>query len=81
MTSSEPKYDPEKIEDAVLALLGAFEFQNGRVWKRYDFDVMESLHSQGWITDPNGRAEFVYLTDLGMQRAKELADRLFSGDS
>jgi hypothetical protein len=34
---------PKKIEEAVLALLGAFEFENGRIWKRFDFDVMQSL--------------------------------------
>jgi hypothetical protein len=33
-------YDDQKIEDAVLALLGVFEFDNGRAWKRYDFDSM-----------------------------------------
>jgi Domain of unknown function (DUF6429) len=55
-------YDEGKLQEAVLALLGAFEFQNGRVWKRYDFGVMEALHTQGWITDPHGRNESVYLS-------------------
>lgn len=77
MNQSGPVYDACRIEDTVLALLGTFEFDNGRVWKRYDFDVMDSLHSQGLITDPHGRAESVYLTETGMFRAKELADRLF----
>jgi hypothetical protein len=26
------------IEDTVLALLGGFDFDNGRAWKRSDFD-------------------------------------------
>lgn len=77
MTQPGPVYDTPKIEDAVLALLGAFEFDNGRVWKRYDFDVMDALHAKGLITDPKGRAESVYLTEIGLQRAKELADRAF----
>ena len=77
MPQSESTYDASKIEDTVLALLGAFEFGNGRAWKRYDFDVMESLHSQGLISEPHGRAESVYLTETGILRAKELADRLF----
>lgn len=72
-------HDPKKIEEAVLALLGAFEFENGRAWKRFDFDVMQSLADQGWISDPRGRAESVHLTPEGLVRAKELADRLFSG--
>jgi hypothetical protein len=40
-------YDNQKIEDAVLALLGAFEFENGRVWKRFDFEVMLALAERG----------------------------------
>ncbi len=72
------EYDEVKLEEAVLALLGAFEFQNGRVWKRYDFAVMEALHEQGWITEPHCRAESVYLTEEGLSRAKALAVRFFA---
>ena len=70
-------HDPIKIEEVVLALLGAFEFDSGRTWKRFDFDVMQSLADQGLISDPKGRAESVRLTPEGMARAKALADRLF----
>jgi len=66
-----------KMQEAVLALLGAFEFENGRVWKRYDFAVMDALHAQGWITDPHGRAESVHLTPEGMRKAKALAAERF----
>ena len=71
------RYDQGKIERAVLALLGALEFENGRVWKRYDFDVMDSLHEKGYITEPRGRQESVYLTERGLLQAKRLADELF----
>lgn len=71
------RYDDGKIETAVLALLGALEFENGRVWKRYDFDVMDSLHEKGYITNPHGRHESVYLTEQGLQLAKQLADEWF----
>lgn len=47
-------YDNRKIEDAVLALLGVFEFENGRVWKRFDFDVMLALAEKGLIQTPGG---------------------------
>jgi len=70
-------YDPQKLEDAVLALLGACEFDHGRVWKRHDFGVMDALHAKGYITDPRGRSESVYLTEEGLQRAKQLAARHF----
>lgn len=64
--------------DTVLALLGVFEFDNGRVWKRLDFSVMESLAEQGLISDPRGRAESVHLTPEGLAKAKALAQQLFS---
>jgi hypothetical protein len=70
-------HDPKKIESAVLALLGAFAFDNGRVWKRDDFGVMDALAEQGLITDPRGRAESVHLTPEGLTRAKALADQMF----
>lgn len=34
-------YDEKKVAEMVLALLGVFEFENGRVWKRIDFAVMD----------------------------------------
>jgi len=70
-------HDPKRIEEAVLALLGAFEFDNGRAWKRFEFGVMESLAAQGLISDPHGRSESVYLTPEGLARAKVAADKLF----
>ena len=70
-------YDNAKIEEAILALLGAFEFENGRVWKGYDFAVMDALHAKGFITDPHGFAKSVYLTDEGKRLAEELAAKHF----
>jgi hypothetical protein len=71
------KYDMVKVEEMLLALLGVFEFENGRVWKRYDFATMDGLHKKGLITEAHGRQESVYLTDEGMRRAKELAAKHF----
>lgn len=71
-------YDPVKIGEAVLALLGAFEFENGRVGKLYDFDVMDRLHAAGSLSAPKGRRESVALTLDGMARAKEQATRMFA---
>jgi hypothetical protein len=70
-------FDDAKLQNAVLALLGTFAFENGRAWKRYDFSVMEALHKQGFITDPRGRSESVYLTEEGQLKAKELAATYF----
>ncbi len=75
------EYDNAKLQDAVLALLGAFEFDNGRAWKRYDFSVMDELHKQGLITDPRGRRESVHLTEAGRLKAKTLAEQFFGTGS
>lgn len=71
------KHDMVKVEEVLLALLGVFEFESGRVWKRYDFAAMDALHDKGLITEPHGRQESVYLTDEGLRRAKELAAKHF----
>jgi hypothetical protein len=71
------KYNMVKVEEMLLALLGVFEFENGRVWTRYDFATMDGLHKKGLITEAHGRQESVYLTDEGMRRAKELAAKHF----
>ena len=70
-------HDPQKIEEAVLALLGVFQFDQGRCWKSYDWDVMNALHAQGWITDPHSAAKSVYLTPEGQARAEALARQWF----
>jgi len=72
------EYDMDKIDEAILALLGALEFDNGRVWKRLNFDAMDRLHANGLISDPKGRAESVYLTETGMRQAKALASKYFA---
>ncbi len=74
-------YDTAKLEETVLALLGVFEFENGRVWKRYDFAVMEVLHEKGYISNPRGRTESIQLTETGMALAKEFAKKHFGQSS
>ncbi len=69
--------DDAEVEDAVLALLGVFEFENGRAWKRFDFDVMEALFAKGLISDPRGRQGSVHLTEAGPLKAKSLALWMF----
>ncbi len=70
-------YDQTKIEDAVLALLAVFSFDGGRAWKGFDFDVLDRLHAQGFIDDPATKAKSVGLTQEGLERGHEIAERLF----
>ena len=71
-------YSDQKVEDAVLALLGYFATKEGQTWKRYEASVMESLHEKGFISDPRGRQESVFLTQEGLKLAQNLAKQLFS---
>ena len=70
-------YDQDKIDELVLALLGALEFDNWRAWKRLDFAAMDRLFDKGFISQPRGRAESVHLTEEGLRRGKLLASRYF----
>lgn len=46
------EYDEKLIEEAVLALLTTFSFDNGNSWKGHDFQIMNRLHEQGFISNP-----------------------------
>lgn len=71
------EYDDKLIEDAVLALLAAFSFNNGNAWKGFDFETMNRLHEQGLIENPVNKNKSIWLTTEGLERGRELADRLF----
>jgi hypothetical protein len=42
-------FDPDKIDDAVLALLLLGRHDEVRAWKTFDWDAMERLHEKGFI--------------------------------
>ena len=68
--------DPQKVEDAVLALLmlGA---SGDRAWKGLDLDVLTRLHEKGLIGDPVGKSPTVTFTPEGLTLAKQLVVDLF----
>ena len=70
--------DTNKIDDAVLALLYLGLHDGARVWKGFDWEAMNRLHEQGYITDPRGKAKSVVFTEAGLERAKRLLEELFS---
>ncbi|PLA41270.1 hypothetical protein CYK00_01340 [Neisseria sicca] len=74
-------YNRQKMENALLALIGALEFEDGRFWKGYDFDLLNSLHEQGLISQPWSKAKSAYLTPEGLEKAKALAEEMFGGES
>ena len=70
--------DTHKIDDAVLALLHLELHDGARVWKGFDWEAMNRLHEQRYITDPRGKAKSVGFTEEGLERAKRLLEELFS---
>jgi hypothetical protein len=69
--------DTKKIDDAVLALLYLGLHDGARVWKGFDWNAMDRLHEQGYITDPRGKAKSVVFTEEGYERSKMLLEKLF----
>jgi clan AA aspartic protease len=69
--------DTSKIDDAVLALLYLGLHDGARAWKGFDWNAMNRLHEQGYITDPRGKAKSVVFTEEGLERAKRLVAQLF----
>jgi hypothetical protein len=69
--------DKDKIDDAILALLFLSLDQDGRSWKSFDWDAMNRLHENGFISNPIGKAKSVLLTDEGIERSEHLFRALF----
>jgi Domain of unknown function (DUF6429) len=47
--------DTQKIGDAVLALLYLRLHDGTRAWKGFDWDAMNRLHENDYITDPRDK--------------------------
>ena len=71
------EYDEKLIEDAVLALLAAFSSDDGNAWKGFDFETMNRLHEQDLISNPVNKSKSIWLTAEGLERGRQIADRLF----
>ena len=71
------EYDRAKVDEMVLALLWLTLGGDGRAWKSHDWDAMDRLHEQGYISNPQSKAKSVILTEEGKQRAQELFSRHF----
>jgi len=75
------EYDPNKVDDVVLALLYLNIFDDGdgniRAWKSFNWDAMDRLFEKGYIEDPKSKAKSVYMSEEGLRRAEELFRRYF----
>ena len=70
--------DTNKIDNAVLALLYLGLHDGVRAWKGFDWNAMNRLYEQGYISEPRGRAKSVVFTENGLERSKQLLEELFS---
>jgi hypothetical protein len=75
-------YDRDKVDDMVLALLYLTVCETNdwgaRAWKSHDWDALDRLHSQGYISDPKSKAKSVVLSPERLERARELFERTFA---
>ena len=69
--------DTNKIDNATFALLYLGLHDGARAWKGFDWDTMDRLHHQGYISDPQSKAKSVVFTEEGLDRAKQLSEDLF----
>lgn len=69
--------DPEKIDEAVLALLQLGLHEGNRAWKGFDWDAMQRLHAKGFISDPVGKAKSVVFTEVGLRESERLLREQF----
>ena len=69
--------DTKKIDEIVLALLYLTLHDGARAWKGFDWDAMNRLYEQGFISNPVGKAKSVLLTDKGLQESERLFGKLF----
>ena len=72
-------FNEERAGDLVLALMQLTLHEECRAWKSYDWDVMNSLHERGFITDPRSKAKSVILTDEGLARSREMYAKYLEG--
>jgi hypothetical protein len=70
-------YDPDKIDEAVLALLYLTMHDGARAWKSFDWEAMNRLHEKGYISNPVGKAKSVILTEEGLKESERLFKKLF----
>jgi hypothetical protein len=74
-------YDPEKVDEAMLALLLLGRHDGIRTWKTFAWEAMDRLHANGFISQPAGKAKSVVFTQEGLAKAEALFAKLFGKDS
>jgi len=74
-------FDRDKVDETTLALLWLTSFKDPvgvRAWKGQNWETMERLHAEGYISDPKSNAKSVVLSDEGEKRSRELFAKHFA---
>jgi len=70
--------DQTKVDEMTLALLYLVtDLETGRVWKSFDWDTMDRLHRNGFISDPHNKNRSVIFSEEGLRLSKELFKKHF----
>ncbi len=77
MSAEKTAIDENKIEEVVLALLQLTLHEDNRAWKGYDWEVLDRLHTKGWIENPKGKSKSVVLTEEGLKYSQAMFQRHF----
>lgn len=62
--------DPDKADEAALALLYLTLHDGNRAWKGLDWEIAGRLFDKGLIGDPANKAKSVLFSEDGLQAAK-----------
>ena len=61
-----------------LLHLTTFKDRGGyRAWKGHAWEVLDRLHTNGWISDPATKAKSVVLLEEGEERSRKLFEKYF----
>jgi hypothetical protein len=70
--------DWEKVQEVAIALLGLTEHQRKeRLRVRPEIPFLDTFEDEGWIEDSNTSLGWVWLTEAGQARAREMLRKHF----
>jgi hypothetical protein len=70
--------DPDRIDEAVLALLYLGLHDGTRAWKGFDWAALDRLHGKGYISTPRTSAKSVVFTEEGRCESERLLRLMFT---
>ena len=65
------------FDDMALAVAYVSLHDRVLIWKTIDYSITERWHQHGWIEDPRGKSKSMVLTPEGLERARQVTQRLF----